>query len=166
MLSQAFSTRNTLHHTGLTALNLSGNRIGDAGAIYLANMATNCSIPLRAISLDRCEIGDSGCVAIAHADSFASLTNLTALSLQDNRIGPSGAAALATWIRNPKCTLVRLALHFNPMIIRQGLVDLSEALRQNESISEPIGVVPLPPMIERHWVTAAAGLVTAADAIL
>lgn len=69
---------------GLTALNLQGNQIGNAGAKALARLNG-----LTSLQLASNQIGDAG------AEALGRLTGLTSLQLWDNKIGDAGAEALA-----------------------------------------------------------------------
>ncbi len=74
----------------LTALNLSSNNIGTAGAKALANSKT--LIKLTFLNLASNNIGTAGVEFLANSENLASLT---ALNLANNKIGDKGAIALA-----------------------------------------------------------------------
>ncbi|MCP5092874.1 MAG: hypothetical protein GY949_18325, partial [Gammaproteobacteria bacterium] len=83
----------------LTSLNLSSNRLGDAGAQHLAALTNLTSLDLRGNKL-----GDAG------AQHLAALTNLTSLDLRNNKLGDAGAQHLAALIN-----LTRLNLNDNDL---------------------------------------------------
>jgi Ran GTPase-activating protein (RanGAP) involved in mRNA processing and transport/ubiquitin-protein ligase len=78
----------------ITLLVLSGNTLGDAGAIKLANfLAHHTSLPhLQELQLNGCRIGDSGGNAIAEALVFK--TELRVLELKNNDITSSMSTIL------------------------------------------------------------------------
>ena len=78
-----FALSEALHGTSLTALNLSGQRVGDAGALALsrvlfADKETKCSCSLSSLALDANRIGDKGAAALIEcwANPLASLETL------------------------------------------------------------------------------------------
>ena len=79
------------HLESLTALDLEGNGIGDAGVIALT---TSPHLPrLSVLDLARNSIQDQGAEALAESPHFA---RLHSLNLVRNHIGDAGAGALAT----------------------------------------------------------------------
>ena len=79
------------------ALNLSHNRISDAGADAIA-AALSCNCSLQQLDLRHCSISDKALVKLAHACSVA--TSLETLLLWGNGWGGGngfGSAAAAAW---------------------------------------------------------------------
>jgi hypothetical protein len=73
----------------LRELAISGEPIGDAGAIALASSPVVAT--LRRLSLRGCRIGDAGALALAES---AHLVNLEELDMMPNDVGPAGVRAL------------------------------------------------------------------------
>lgn len=76
---------------GLDALVLDGIVLGDAGAQALASTSP---LSVHALSLQGCNIGEEGGIALARAVSAGGL-GVEVLHLRDNAVGDAGAAALA-----------------------------------------------------------------------
>ncbi|CAF1667628.1 unnamed protein product, partial [Adineta ricciae] len=89
-LNQILSTYQ--RYQTLTALYLSGNRIGDEGAQHIAN-ALRTNTTLTTLDLSGNEIGDEGAQHIA--DALRTNTTLTTLHLSWNAIGAEGAQHIA-----------------------------------------------------------------------
>jgi len=75
----------------LTALNLSGNDLGDEGAEQLASSPALAHVT--ALDLNNTRIGDKG---VAHLAASPHLAHLRTLSLQGNRLRNDGAQALVS----------------------------------------------------------------------
>lgn len=87
-------------------LELTVNRIGDAGAIALAKTPNRNTSGLRCLSLGRNRIGNAGAKALANALSSSECKSaLDCLDLDHNRVAYSGAYALAGILCNEKSTL-------------------------------------------------------------
>ena len=86
----------------LSALDLSGNPLGDAGLARFGSgaVASGCLAQLGRLYLDRTQVGDEDCRALAAAaagrgpSDATPLPQLAELWLSNNRIGDGGAAAL------------------------------------------------------------------------
>lgn len=87
----------------LTTLDLTGNRMGAAGARALANSENFKQ--LSSLYLQQNNIGAAGAVALANSTH---LPQLTTLDLTGNRIGPEGARALITSTHFPHLTILDL----------------------------------------------------------
>jgi hypothetical protein len=70
----------------LVSLDLSGNRIGDAGASALAD-ALRSHTTLQSLNVSRNRIGDAGCVAIGDALAAAADSHLVHLDVSGNNRG-------------------------------------------------------------------------------
>lgn len=86
-----FALSEALHGTSLTALNLSGQRVGDAGALALsrvlfADKETKCSCSLSSLALDANRIGDKGAAALIECWANP-LSSLETLRLAMNSLG-------------------------------------------------------------------------------
>ena len=111
--------------TGLTTLDLGGNRIGDAGAAHLRGLTG-----LTTLDLWYNKIGEAG------AAHLRGLTGLTALDLGGNRIGEAGAAHL-----RGLTGLTTLDLDWNNLgTVSDQLLDLP-GLRTLWLIGNPLGVL-------------------------
>ena len=118
----------------LTCLSLCDNRLGDAGAAWLARSmragAAGGSCSLLTLRLSRNCIGDQGARHIAHA--LSANRSLTTLWLNANDVGPDGAAALARGLCVNQ-TLTRIDLDRN-RIADAGAASLAGALEQNTAL--------------------------------
>lgn len=88
------ATRSNKKTKGLVRLYLEGNRIGDAGAVALAQWLQLPGNPLKELFLGANDIGPEGAAALAGC--LTTNKTLTKLYLEGNRIGPTGAHAFAT----------------------------------------------------------------------
>jgi hypothetical protein len=94
----------------LATLNLSSNRLGEAGVVALTRALPFCT-KLAALNLSSNRLSDAGVVALAEAlcgtTSLPSCPNLSALNLRSNGMGEAGKAALAVMKEKlPKLTII------------------------------------------------------------
>ncbi len=113
----------------ITSLELAGNKIGDAGASALAD-ALKVNSTIRDLCLRDNRIQDDGASAIAHVLAHS---NINTLVLEYNQIGDAGAAALAQALENSIIT--RLYLTQNN-IGDAGAAALAQALKKNKTITK------------------------------
>lgn len=118
----------------LTCLSLCDNRLGDAGAAWLARSmrcgSTGGSSSLLTLRLSRNSIGDQGARHIAHA--LSANRSLTTLWLNANEVGPVGAASLARGLSFNQ-SLTRIDLDRN-RIADAGAASLAGALEKNTAL--------------------------------
>lgn len=98
---------------GIEKLNLSDNKLGNEGVVYLSEALSVNNI-LKEIILKANDIGNEGAVALAEALQHNS--SLTKLDLQGNRIKPQGAVSLSAILKveiAEKLTLTRQTTPFN-----------------------------------------------------
>ena len=100
------------HNRTLTLLDLSHNdKLGDRGAVIIADALARCDCPVRELRLRRCNIGPEGAAALCEA--LLCNSSLVSLVLSGNWIGDVGAAAIAIALRSNR-TLRHLALRSAP----------------------------------------------------
>ena len=81
----------------LANLNLSENKIGDAGLAALADACAKGALAqVTILNLGLNQIGDAGLSALADACAKGALAKVTKLSLERNKIGAAGVTALAS----------------------------------------------------------------------
>lgn len=96
------------HFAGLTALDVSGNDVGEGGV--RAVVASRSMARLRSFRVNHNLIGDGGAAALAGSALLArALKDGHALELRGNVIGPAGAAALAACPALAACTALDLS---------------------------------------------------------
>jgi uncharacterized protein (TIGR02996 family) len=105
---------------GLTALDVSGNDIGEAG--LTAVVASQAMERLHSFRINGNPIGDAGAAVLARSRLLARMLNAdTKLELRSTGIGPAGAAALAACPALATCSCLDLTA--NPLGDR-GVADL------------------------------------------
>lgn len=93
---------------GLTALDVSGNDIGETGV--RAVVASRSMARLRTFRANGNPIGDAGTAALANSPLLARMLKAdSTLELRANAIGPTGAAALAACPALDSCTALDLS---------------------------------------------------------
>jgi Ran GTPase-activating protein (RanGAP) involved in mRNA processing and transport len=107
-------------NTLLESLDLSFNRLGDAGARHLSTLFK--SIDLKELILSGTKVGNDGTVALGRALSGS---QLRVLNLRENQVGAKGCQAIAQAL--PHSHLEELILHFNT-IKDDGAIALGRAL--------------------------------------
>jgi len=116
----------------LQCFSLSGNPIGNAGAIHFANSLKTPSFKLERLHLNRCRITAEGAVTLA--ESLKINKALKILDLRDNNIGDTGAIALAEAIKHNQ-SLEKIFLDANH-ISDIGAIALAQAIRHNRHLKE------------------------------
>ena len=118
--------------TRCAALQLSCNKLGDAGVTTLAALLADGGLPrLDYLGLYRNDVGDAGCVALARSLAHRSVDDcLSALLLNSNLVGDEGLLALAAAARTGALScLEKLCLSAN-RIGDRGVDGLSRAASQ------------------------------------
>jgi len=124
-LAETLKTNNTL-----TAINLSGNKIGSEGTRALAE-ALKTNTTLTSIDLNENPISAKGAQALAEA--LKTNITLTSIDLSYNQIGSDGAQALAEALKT-NSTLTLINLSYNNIGI-EGIQALAEALKGNNILT-------------------------------
>jgi len=124
-LAETLKTNNTL-----TAINLSGNKIGSEGTRALAE-ALKTNTTLTSINLEINQIGTEGTRALAEA--LKTNNTLTSIDLRYNQIGPEGTQALAEALKT-NTTLTSIYLSHN-QIGPEDAQALAEALKTNTTLT-------------------------------
>jgi len=89
--------------TPIPVLDLSYNKIGDAGAVSLAELVEKCD-SVRDLYLEHNVIGNNG--AIALAKSLISNKSLVSFSIPENKVEQAGATALLNMLRENSTILI------------------------------------------------------------
>ncbi|CAF0988062.1 unnamed protein product [Adineta ricciae] len=118
------------HNTTLTVLDLYDNEIGDAGAQYVSD-ALRHNTTLTTLHLSRNQIGEKGAQYVS--DALRHNTTLTTLYLSRNQIGDAGAQYVSDALRH-NTTLTILNLSWNE-IGDAGAQYVSDALRHNTTLT-------------------------------
>ncbi len=107
-LARAFVKAYTLQH-----VDISGNPVGPRGATAIVDaLAAACAVPMVAIGLASCGIGDE---EAAGAARLISRRGCRRVDLGRNRIGVAGATAIADSVTDSKCDIQVLGLSGNPL---------------------------------------------------
>ncbi|XP_051865133.1 uncharacterized protein LOC127566659 [Pristis pectinata] len=117
----------------LMDVNLSGNKLGDAGVKLLAAALTITKYEVQKLQLQRVGFSDSGA-----EDLFSALStnrSLTELDLCYNELGDSGVKLVSEDLRDPECKIQKLSL-CRVGLTESGAEDLVSALRTNGSLTE------------------------------
>jgi hypothetical protein len=124
LLANALMGNTTVSH-----LNISFNRVGDAGAEAIAKMLT-VNTTLTSIDLGSMEIGDMGARALA--DAFKVNNTLTRIDIRSNNIGNEGAHHIADMMRYN--TAIRYIYLNQNLIGTEGIAELEavKALRPRD----------------------------------
>lgn len=132
LLVDALVTSRTVNNVWLKRNPLGADAAHDA--FRLITGAAN----LHTLDLDQSELGDRGVTqlftelaaykpASVDADANTKVLPLRNIYLNGNGIGPSGAAAIASFLKSPHCGLTSLYMSLNPLG-DQGVLALAEAL--------------------------------------
>ncbi|XP_007947494.1 ribonuclease inhibitor [Orycteropus afer afer] len=93
----------------LLELQMSTNRLGDAGVRQLCQALGQPGATLRMLWLGDCDVTDDGCSALASL--LLSNRSLRELDLSNNCMGDPGVLKLADSLRQPDCALEQLVLY-------------------------------------------------------
>ncbi|XP_016386026.1 NACHT, LRR and PYD domains-containing protein 3-like [Sinocyclocheilus rhinocerous] len=126
-LSKALSS-NPSH---LRVLDLSCNDIGDSGVKHLCASLVKVQCAFETLRLDKCEITEKCCTALASALSLKT-SSLTDLDLSINDLQDSGVKKLCLGLQSPHCKLEKLRLS-KCKVTHEGVTALTEALKSNPS---------------------------------
>jgi len=96
----------------LNALNLSNNKIGDAGCAAIADAASQGALRvLKDLMMLHNSVGDAGMGSLAKVMGDGALNDLVSINLSSNEVADAGAAALAAALRtgnHKKLKMIRL----------------------------------------------------------
>jgi Ran GTPase-activating protein (RanGAP) involved in mRNA processing and transport len=109
----------------LTTLGLGGNRIGDVGSLAVA-VALRSNSTLTKLVLSHNNIGPAGVVALA--ETLKTNSSLTSLDLSGNGVNDEGATALLKVLKECNSTLMLLNLTDNPDISPDRLQAVKDVL--------------------------------------
>jgi Ran GTPase-activating protein (RanGAP) involved in mRNA processing and transport len=119
-------------NNSLTVLNISLCGIDSDGAIVIGD-SLKYNTTLERLELTANEIGDVGTVAIADGIKENDSSSLNSLVFWGDGIGITGARSIAAMLMTSK-SLMGLNLGNNAMIATEGVVAISYALKQSESL--------------------------------
>ena len=122
------------HCTHLEELDVSYNRIGDAGAFVLANSFSHYARYLRRLCINNNYIKSEGCKAIATALNHC--THLEELNISYNHIGSVGASFLASTFNHHPLSLHKLDINSNDNIGFEGCIPIAKVLQFCENLRE------------------------------
>ncbi|XP_037696292.1 ribonuclease inhibitor [Choloepus didactylus] len=97
------------HNRSLLELQLSNNKLGDAGVQQICQSLGQPGTTLRILCLGDCEVTDTGCAALALL--LLSCPSLRELDLSNNCMGDPGILQLVGSLQQPGCTLEQLVLY-------------------------------------------------------
>ena len=117
-------------NTTLTALNLSNNKIGNEGAVSIGQ-GLEKNTTLTTLDLSTNKIGDEGAVSIGQG--LGKNTTLTTLNLSSNEIGNEGAVWIGQGL-GENTTLTALNLS-NNKIGNEGAVSIGQGLEKNTTLT-------------------------------
>ncbi|KAM6159439.1 ribonuclease inhibitor [Rhynchocyon petersi] len=93
----------------LLELQLSNNKLGNAGVQHLCQGLSQPGVTLRSLWLGDCDVTDDGCMPLAAL--LLSNHSLTELDLSNNGIGDPGCLRLLESVGQPGCALEQLVLY-------------------------------------------------------
>ncbi|XP_048011234.1 NACHT, LRR and PYD domains-containing protein 3-like isoform X3 [Megalobrama amblycephala] len=117
----------------LRELDLSENKLGDGGLMFLSDGLKDPHCKLEKLMLNKSGVTAEGCAALASA--LRSNSHLRELDLTENKIGDGGLTLLSDGLKDPHCKLEKLTL-WNCNITDEGCAALASALRSNSHLRE------------------------------
>ncbi|XP_076153993.1 protein NLRC3-like [Alosa pseudoharengus] len=93
----------------LKELNLSGNKLHDAGVQHLSELLKNPHCKLEKLTLWECSLTEKSCAVIASA-ARSNSCSLKELDLSGNELHDAGVQHLSELLKNPHCKLEKLGL--------------------------------------------------------
>ncbi|XP_076971346.1 ribonuclease inhibitor [Tamandua tetradactyla] len=97
------------HNRALQELQMSSNKLGDAGVQQLCQSLSQPGTTLRVLWLGDCDVTDRGCAALAAL--LLSSPSLRELDLSNNPMGDPGVLQLVQSLQQPGCALEQLVLY-------------------------------------------------------
>uniref|UniRef100_A0A673JK25 Si:ch211-191a16.2 n=1 Tax=Sinocyclocheilus rhinocerous TaxID=307959 RepID=A0A673JK25_9TELE len=117
--------------SNLKKLSLSENKLQDSGVMLFSIGLHHPHCKLETLRLDKCEITEKCCTALASALSLKT-SSLTDLDLSINDLQDSGVKKLCLGLQSPHCKLEKLRLS-KCKVTHEGVTALTEALKSNPS---------------------------------
>ncbi|XP_072891315.1 NACHT, LRR and PYD domains-containing protein 12-like [Hemitrygon akajei] len=127
-LASALST-----NPSLTELDMSENKLGDAGVKLVSAALRNPECKIQKLELIDVGLTDSGAEDLVSA--VITNTALTELNPSNNKLGDSGVKLVSAALRNPECKMQKLGLR-DVGLTDSGAEDLVSALSTNTSLTE------------------------------
>ncbi|XP_049748948.1 ribonuclease inhibitor isoform X2 [Elephas maximus indicus] len=112
----------------LLELQLSNNKLGDAGVQQLCQGLSQPGATLQMLCLGDCDVTDSGCTALASL--LLSSRSLRELDLSNNCMGDAGVLQLVESLRQPGCALQQLVLY--DTYLSEAVDDSLQALEESK----------------------------------
>ncbi|XP_058632616.1 NACHT, LRR and PYD domains-containing protein 3-like isoform X1 [Onychostoma macrolepis] len=117
----------------LRELDLTGNKLGDAGLMLISDGLKDPRCKLEKLTLWSCGVTDEGCAALSSA--LRSNSHLRELDLSGNKLGDAGLKLISDGLKDPRCKLEKLWLSYCG-VTDEGCAALSSALRSNSHLRE------------------------------
>ncbi|XP_048052977.1 NACHT, LRR and PYD domains-containing protein 3-like isoform X2 [Megalobrama amblycephala] len=127
----ALASALTSNSSNLKELNLSGNKLQDAGVKLVSEALKNPHCNLESLWLSDCGVTEEGCAALASALS-SNPSYLNFLDLTGNKLKDIGMNLISAVLEDPQCNLKTLRL-IDCGITDKGCAVLASALRSNPS---------------------------------
>uniref|UniRef100_A0A3B1JZU1 Uncharacterized protein n=1 Tax=Astyanax mexicanus TaxID=7994 RepID=A0A3B1JZU1_ASTMX len=114
----------------LTALDLSGNKLGDSGVKEISQLLKNSNSKLELLNLSDCSVSEKGYAALDSALKSNTSSHLIELDLRGNDPGNTGVKSLHYYLQDPNYKLKTLRLLKTPAA-EKACASLSAALGMN-----------------------------------
>ncbi|XP_041937812.1 NACHT, LRR and PYD domains-containing protein 3-like isoform X2 [Alosa sapidissima] len=119
----------------LKELNLSNNKLHDAGVQHLSELLKNPHCKLEKLELSSCSLTEKSCAVIASA-ARSNSCSLKELNLSHNELHDAGVQHLSELLKNPHCKLEKLALSSCSLTEKSCAVIASAARSNSCSLKE------------------------------
>ena len=119
-------------NTTLTVLDISGNSVGEVGALAMIEMLKKHNAILTVLKMSKNSLSECG--ALAMAEMLQHNTTLTVLNMDRNLVGQKGALAMAEMLKH-NTTLKELDIS-NNSIGERGALAIAEMLKHNTTLAK------------------------------